>query len=66
VINSPYKLNTTGANGFSAYQMLFMGDNGESSAAQEGIFRIGQDGTTTTSWAGVLFLIAFYMGWYHG
>lgn len=58
VIDSPYKLNTTGVNGYSAYQMLFMGDNGESNAAQEGIFRIGQDGKTTTTWAGTLFLIA--------
>ena len=28
VIDSSYQLNTTGANGWSAYQMLFMGDNG--------------------------------------
>lgn len=58
VIDSPYKLNTTGKNGYSAYQMLFMGDNGETSAAQEGIFRLGQDGLTTTTWAGTLFLVA--------
>ena len=38
--------------------MLFMGDNGETSASQEGVFRIGQDGVTTTSWAGTLFLMA--------
>ena len=58
VIDSDYQLNTTGSGKWSAYQMLFMGDNGETSAAKEGIFRIGQDGTTTTSWAGTLFLMA--------
>ena len=35
VIDSSYKLNTTGTANWSAYQMLFMGDNGESSAAYE-------------------------------
>ena len=58
VMDSSYKLNTTSVNGWSAYQMLFMGDNGETSAAHEGVFRIGQDGVTTTSWAGTLFLMA--------
>lgn len=38
--------------------MLFMGDNGSTSAAQEGVWRIYQDGKTTTSWAGSLFLMA--------
>ena len=58
VINSPYKLHTQGVNGWSAYQMLFMGDNGESDAAYEGIFPILQDGLTTTSWGTSLYLIA--------
>lgn len=58
VIDSPYKLNTTGANGWSAYQMLFMGDNGESSAAQECIFPVLCDGLKTTSWGVSLFLMA--------
>lgn len=58
VMDSSYKLNTTGVGKWSAYQMLFMGDNGETSASQEGVFRIGQDGVTTTSWAGTLFLMA--------
>jgi hypothetical protein len=58
VIDSPYKLNTTGANGWSAYQMLFMGDNGESSAAQECIFPVLCDGKKTTSWGVSLFLMA--------
>ena len=58
VMNSDYQLNTTGANGWTAYQMLFMGDNGESSAAKEAIFPILQDGLKTTSWGTSLFLIA--------
>ncbi len=58
VIDSPYKLNTTGANGWSAYQMLFMGDNGESTAAQECIFPVLCDGKKTTSWGVTLFLMA--------
>lgn len=58
VMNSSYKLNTQGKGAWSAYQMLFMGDNGETTAAQEGVWRIYQDGQTTTSWAGTLFLMA--------
>ena len=58
VIDSPYKLHTTGANGWSAYQMLFMGDNGESAAAQECIFPVLCDGLKTTSWGVTLFLMA--------
>ena len=38
--------------------MLFMADNGESSAAYEAVFPILQDGSTTTSWGGALFCIA--------
>jgi hypothetical protein len=58
VMDSPYQLNTTGSGKWSAYQMLFMGDNGSTSAAKEGVWRIYQDGQTTTSWAGSLFLMA--------
>ena len=58
VMNSSYKLNTTGVGSWSAYQMLFMGDNGETSAAYEAIFPILQDGVRTTSWGTSLFLIA--------
>ena len=58
VIDSSYALNTTGANGWSAYQMLFMGDNGESTAARECIFPILCDGKLTTSWGTSLYLIA--------
>ena len=58
VMDSSYKLNTTGAGKWSAYQMLFMGDNGETSAAYEAVFPILQDGVRTTSWGTSLFLIA--------
>jgi len=58
VIDSSYQLNTTGANGWSAYQMLFMGDNGESSASNECIFPVLCDGKKTTSWGVSLFLMA--------
>jgi len=58
VINANYQLNTAGANQWSAYQMLFMADNGESNAAYEAVFPILQDGSTTTSWGGTLFCIA--------
>ena len=58
VINGPHKLWTTGKNGWSAYQMLFMGDNGESGASQEAILPLLQDGVTTTSWGTTLFLMA--------
>lgn len=58
VMNSSYKLNMTGVGSWSAYQMLFMADNGETSAAYEAIFPILQDGVRTTSWGTSLFLIA--------
>ena len=58
VMDSDYRLNTQGVNGWSAYQMLFMGDNGETNAAYEAIFPILQDGKTTTSWGTSLFLCA--------
>lgn len=67
VMDSSYRLNTTGQNGWSAYQMLFMGDNGESSAAYEAVLPILQDGLVTTSWATTLFLMAStYSGDMHG
>ena len=38
VIDSPYKLYTTKKGQWSAYQQLFMGDNGENGASVEAIF----------------------------
>ena len=66
VIDSPYKLHTqgyaeTGPDGvyreWTAYQMLFMGDNSKTDAAFEAIFPVIQDGLRTTSWGGTNFLI---------
>lgn len=58
VIKSPYKLFTQGTTNWSAYQMLFMGDNGENGAQVEAILPVLQDGLTTTSWGTTLFLMA--------
>lgn len=66
VIDSPYKLNTTATtrteNGvtytWSAYQKLFMADNGESSAATEAVFPILQDGATTASYGTTFYIMA--------
>lgn len=43
---------------WSAYQQLFMGDNGENGAYVEAIFPILQDGITTTSWGTTLYLMS--------
>lgn len=63
VMDSPYKLYTGDANGngvggYSPYQMLFMGDNGETDAAYEAIFPLLQDGQRTTSYGTTFFLMA--------
>ena len=58
VIDSPYELWTGKTNSASAYQMLFMGDNGSNGASCEAILPILQDGAKTSGWAGGLFLIA--------
>lgn len=63
VINSKHKLwktPVTDPDGYewSAYQMLFMGDNGESGASCEAILPLLQDGQRSTSWGTSLFLLA--------
>lgn len=67
VIESPYKLHTTDYNGvgidgitrhWTAYQKLFMGDNGTNGATEEALFLVIQDGRRTTSWGGSNFLIS--------
>jgi hypothetical protein len=59
VMNSPYKLFTDEAvNGFTAYERLFMGNNGSNGAQVESIFSLVQDGAKTASWGCTLFLIA--------
>ena len=57
VISSSYKLNEGGTSKWSAYQMLFMADNGETNAAYEGIFPIYQDGKVATSYGNTTFLV---------
>ena len=66
VMNGPHKLNTEGVTRvgsdfdwyYTPYQMLFMGDNGSTSAATEAIFPVLQDGKRTTSWGTSLFMMA--------
>ena len=58
VIDSPYKLYTTKKGQWSAYQQLFMGDNGESGASVEAVFPILLDGKMTTSYGSTLYLMA--------
>ena len=58
VINSPYHLFKGNTSSATSYQMLFMGDNGSNGASCEAVLPILQDGTTTSGWAGALFLIA--------
>ncbi|KGF49715.1 RagB/SusD family nutrient uptake outer membrane protein [Prevotella disiens] len=58
VIDSPYKLyKGETKNGWTAYQQLFMGDNGENGSSVEAIFPILQDGKTTASYGTSVFLI---------
>lgn len=58
VMKSGYDLHKTGEGQWSAYQMLFMGNNGENGAQVEAILPLIQDGNTTTSWGTSLFLMA--------
>lgn len=57
--NSPYKLHTTASTSkWTAYQELFMGNNGQNGAAEECLLALPQDGTNTTSWGTTLFIMA--------
>lgn len=62
VMDGPHKLNTQGVwRGdwyYTPYQILFMGDNGQTSAATEAVFSIPQDGINAQSWHNTMFLIA--------
>ncbi len=59
VMDSPFKLHTAATkNGWTAYQQLFMGDNGTNGASEEAILSVLQDGVTTTSYGTSLFLMA--------
>lgn len=58
-----YKLCTDAKNGYSAFQQVFMGDNGENAnARQEIIFPIRQDGETTRTYGGSVYLIGSCTG----
>ena len=66
VIDSAYQLHTESYAGdgidgiyreYTAYQMLFMGDNGTNGASYEALFPVIQDGLRTTSWGGTNFLM---------
>ena len=58
IVNSgAYSLFTTSNNGWTAYQQLFMGDNGTNGATCEALMVIPYHGTTATSW-NQLFLLA--------
>ncbi|MBP5513215.1 MAG: RagB/SusD family nutrient uptake outer membrane protein [Bacteroidaceae bacterium] len=62
VIGSSYSLNKTEKNGYSAYEQLFMGDNGENTnARQEIIFPIRCD-VNSRSWSGSIYPIASTTG----
>lgn len=63
VIASQYKLNTKALNGYSAYEQIFMGDNGENpNARQEIIFPIRCDGATSRSYGGSVYTVASCTG----
>ena len=47
-----------GQHGWTPYQMLFMGDNGESNAAKEAILPIIQDGKKVQSYGGTFYFMA--------
>lgn len=56
---SPYKLHTTAKSSkWTAYQELFMGDNGQNGAAEESLLSLSQDGATTASYGTTLFMMA--------
>lgn len=57
-IGTSYKLCDTPKNGYSAYQLLFMGDNDTNGAQNEIILPALHDGELTQTWGGCLFLIA--------
>jgi hypothetical protein len=56
--SSAYQLSLTTVNGWSGYQQLFMGDNGESAAAKEMILPIYTDGAGANSWGALFYLAA--------
>lgn len=55
-----YQLYTTAQNGWSPYQQLFMGDNGENGACRESLMTIAYDGENATEWGHVFLMAANY------
>jgi len=67
VINSNYSLFTEDkmtqiakANGYTPYDLLFMGDNGSNGASCEAILPLLQDGKVTKGWGGSMFYVASF------
>lgn len=58
VDSNTYGLYTTHQNGWTAYQQLFMGDNGENGASREALFAIPYDGLSATDWSQMFFCAA--------
>ena len=58
VMTSGYELNMNGKGKWSAYQMLFMADNGETNAAKECLFPIIQNTEKVVSYGNSFFLTA--------
>ena len=52
-IKSDYTLSTASKNGYTGYQLLFMGDNDTNGAQNEIVFPVLFDGELTQSWGGV-------------
>lgn len=57
ITNSPYRLHTKGTGKWTAYQELFMGDNGQNGATEECLLALPQDGVKTTSWGTSLYIM---------
>ena len=57
-MNGGYSLCKNGLNGYSAYQLLFMGDNDTNGAQTEIVLPAIHDGINTQTWGGCLFIIA--------
>ncbi len=57
-IESAYSLCTEAKNGYSPFQLLFMGDNDQNGAQNEIILPALHDGDKTQTWGGSLYLIA--------
>jgi hypothetical protein len=62
VIGAGYQLCTTASSKYSAYQKLFLADNNSSDARNEIIFPITFDGTRTTSFGGMTYLVRAAVG----